>query len=73
MKNLIAMLLALSVAACAAAPRPFAGPDPSNPSARVAAVSYRSTIGSFTSQRPAEPAPWGQRNERVAPQPKSDQ
>jgi hypothetical protein len=67
-------LLALLLAGCADAPRlPVAGPDPSDPGARAPRVGYRSTIGSYKSQRPVEPAPWGEQNERVAPRPKSGQ
>ena len=73
MKTLAALSLALLAAACAELPRPFSGPDPADATARVAALSYRSTIGSYASQRPAEPAPWREQNERVAPQPKSGQ
>jgi hypothetical protein len=59
--------------ACADAPRtPVAEPDPSDPGARSPRVDYRSTIGSYKSQRPVDPAPWGTQNERVAPAPKSD-
>jgi hypothetical protein len=67
-------LLALLLAGCTDAPRlPVAGPDPSDPGARAPRVGYRSTIGSYKSQRPVEPAPWGEQNERVAPRPKSGQ
>lgn len=67
MKSFIAAALASMVAACTVPPRPFSGPDPADPGARVAAVSYRSTTGSYTSQRPVKPAPWREQNERVAP------
>jgi len=49
------------------------GADPADPSARTARVGYRSTIAPYTPLRPAVPAPWRERNERVAPQPKSGQ
>jgi hypothetical protein len=29
-------------------------------------------LGGYVSQRPVEPAPWRERNERVAPQPRSE-
>lgn len=62
--------VALLIAGCAAAPPlPLAGPDPADPGARVPGVDYRSTLGGYRSQRPAEPAPWGEQNERVAPAP----
>jgi hypothetical protein len=67
--------LALLLAGCADAPRsPVAGePDPTDPAARVPRVDYRSTVGTYKSQRPVEPAPWGEQNERVTPAPKSGQ
>lgn len=66
-------LLALLAAACTAPTQPFHGPDPSDPQVQVSAVGYRSTIGSYTSQRPVEPLPWREQNERVAPRLKSGQ
>jgi hypothetical protein len=51
----------------------LAGADPADPAARTARVGYRSTIAPYTPLRPAVPAPWRERNERVAPQPKSGQ
>src|SRR5947208_14560457 len=67
--------LAALLAGCADAPRsPVAGgPDPADPAARAPRVDYRSTIGAYKSQRPVEPAPWGEQNERVTPAPKSGQ
>jgi hypothetical protein len=59
------------LAACAAAPAAtVAGPDPSSPDARVPSTSYRTTIGSYQRQRPVEPSPWIEQNQRVTPQPK---
>jgi hypothetical protein len=51
-------------------PSPLAGPDPADPAARGRPVEYRSTVAPYTSQRPVEPAPWGEQNQRVAPAPK---
>ena len=67
--------LAIGVAATIpAASSAFAtGTDPADPSARTAHTGYRSTIAPYTPLRPAVPAPWRERNERVAPQPKSGQ
>jgi hypothetical protein len=45
-----------------------AGSDPSNPGDRAPRVDYRSTVGSYKSQRPVEPAPWGEQSQRVTPQ-----
>jgi len=52
---------------------PLASADPADPAARVARVGYRPTIAPYTSLRPATPAPWRERNDGVAPQPKQDQ
>lgn len=73
MKFIAVGLLASFVAGCAAPAQPFRTADPSDPQARVSAVGYRSTTGSYASQRPVEPTPWREQNERVAPQPKSGQ
>ena len=71
---LLLLLLAPLTHGCSGAPpAPLAAADPSDPGARAPPVGYRSTIGSYKSQRPVEPAPWGEQNERVAPRPKSDQ
>jgi hypothetical protein len=59
------------LAACAVAPAaPVAGPDPASPDVRVPLTNYRSTIGSYQRQRPVEPMPWIEQNQRVTPQPK---
>jgi len=64
------LLLAGVIQGCAAKPlAPFAGPDPSDATARIPAVSYHSTIGFFATQRPVEPATWKKVNEFVAPAP----
>jgi hypothetical protein len=64
--------LALLLAGCIDAPRaPVAGADPSDPGARAPRVDYRSTLGSYKSQRPVEHGPWGEQNRSVAPQPTS--
>ena len=61
------MLAALANACTAPPPLPVAGPDPSDPSARTRPVGYRSTIAPYETQRPVEPKPWEQQNERVGP------
>jgi hypothetical protein len=68
-----AIVAAGLLSACLPASYARAGHDPADPTARVAAVRYRSTIAPYTSLRPSTPAPWRQRNESVTPQPKSDQ
>ena len=62
--------LGLLMASCMTQPTPYAGPDPSDPKIPVPAVRYRSPIARHTSQRPVEPAPWREQNERVAPAPR---
>jgi hypothetical protein len=64
-------LSATVLQACSASTAsPWRGPDPSDPSVRVAPASYRSTAGTYASGRPVDPRPWRGQNERVAPQPK---
>jgi len=71
---LLPFALAFFTHGCSGAPpAPLTAADPSDPGARAPPVGYRSTIGSYKSQRPVEPAPWGEQNERVAPRPKSGQ
>jgi hypothetical protein len=60
---------ALALSGCMPATTQVAGADPA---AKVARAGYRSTIAPYTSLRPAAPAPWRERNESVAPQPKQD-
>ncbi|NWG25260.1 MAG: hypothetical protein HXY30_12760 [Pseudorhodoplanes sp.] len=69
MKFLVAAL-ALLLAACKPLTSLDPGADPAEPDARVAPVAYRSTLGSYVSQRPVDPADWRQQNERIAPQPR---
>ena len=64
--------MALALTGCAPATVPQAGRDPADPAARVASAGYRSTITPYESLRPAMPAPWRDRNDTVAPQPKPD-
>ena len=58
------------LSACSATTLPGAAPHPADPAARVPAASYRSVTSGYTSQRPVEPLPWRERNERVRPQDK---
>jgi len=61
----------LLTAACAAPPpAPSAGTDPADPRVHVPPAAYRSVTGSYRSQRPVEPRPWDEQNERVTPAPK---
>ncbi len=63
--------IVLAATGCTPATTHLAGADPANPAANVAGVGYRSTVAPYISVRPATPAPWGTRNDSVAPQPKS--
>ena len=56
-----------ALAGCSTPPRPLAGLDPSDPNARVPATAYRPVLRGYVSQRPVEPAPWREQNDRVAP------
>jgi hypothetical protein len=63
--------LCLFTAACFATPEwPLAGPDPSDPKARVRASTYQPVLSGYTSQRPVDPAPWREQMDRVAPAPR---
>jgi hypothetical protein len=67
------VVTALTLAGCMPTTVPLAGADPADSGAKVAGVGYRSTIAPYTSLRPTAPSSWRERNERVAPAPKSDQ
>ncbi|MDH2343298.1 hypothetical protein [Bradyrhizobium sp. SSUT77] len=64
--------VALALSGCVPATTQVAGADPADPASKVARAGYRSAIAPYTSLRPATPAPWRERNENVAPQPKQD-
>jgi hypothetical protein len=64
-----AMVASLTGACAMTAPAPLAGSDPANPSARVPALKYRSTLGTYSSQRPVEPSPPTESNGAGTPQP----
>jgi hypothetical protein len=67
--QLVALGGLLLTAACTSAPPSLqSGPDPSDPDVRVAPAAYRSAFSGYSNPRPAEPKPWQQRNERVAPE-----
>jgi hypothetical protein len=71
--RIVAALMAVTcLSACGPVTPQLAGNDPADPTAKVAAVGYRSTIAPYTSLRPATPAPWGGRNDGDAPPPKAD-
>ena len=58
--------LAANLAGCLPATVPVSGADPADPAARVANVTYRSTIAPYTSLRPTASAPWRDRNDGAA-------
>ena len=64
--------IALALSGCMPATTRMVVADPADPAAKVARASYRSTIAPYSSLRPATPAPWRDRNDAVAPQPKQD-
>lgn len=65
-------LAPLALSGCMPATTQIASADPADPAAKVARAGYRSTIAPYTSLRPAAPAPWRERNDGAAPQPKQD-
>ncbi|SFJ37551.1 hypothetical protein [Bradyrhizobium sp. Gha] len=65
-------VIALALSGCIPATTQVASADPADPAAKVARVDHRSSIAPYTSLRPATPAPWRDRNDAVAPQPKQD-
>jgi hypothetical protein len=68
-----ALLAIGGVVSGCAVPMSLTGQDPADPGAKVAGVGYRSTVTPYTSLRPATPSSWRERNESVAPSPKSGQ
>ena len=66
----LSILAAFADGCTAPPPSPFAGHNPSDPSVRTPAVRDGSTVAPYVSRRPADPVPWSQQNEQVAPPPK---
>lgn len=64
-------VVALALGGCAAQTASLVGADPADPGARVAGVSYRSTVAPYTSLRPTTPSGWKEQNQRVTRSPKS--
>ena len=66
-----ALVLAALVSGCAGAPpAPIAGAHPADPQAHVRPAAYQPVIGAYTRERPRDPAPWREKNERVTPEEK---
>jgi hypothetical protein len=63
-------MLAAALADCSQTPQRITGPDPSDPRSPARTVAYRSVIEPYASQRPVEPSPWRDQNDRIAPAPK---
>jgi hypothetical protein len=64
---------ALTLGGCMPVAVPLADADPADPGAKVAGVGYHSTIAPYARLRPTAPSSWREKNERVAPAPKSNQ
>lgn len=60
---LIGMLAGCTVARIA----PLVVADPSDPNVPVRSARYSSVIAGYVSQRPVNPKPWREQNERVTP------
>lgn len=67
MRSLLGLLAVLSLAACAPPPDLLAGPDPADPTARVAPVRYAPVLAGTVSHDVVEPRPWADSNAAVAP------
>jgi starvation-inducible outer membrane lipoprotein len=64
----LAPVVALFLAGCASAPSPMlAQGDPADAQTPVRQVTYRPVTAGYQSQRPVEPRPWREQNDRVAP------
>ena len=57
----------VSLAGCIPTDGTLVGADPADPTARVAAVGYRSTVAPYTRLRPTTPQAWRELNDRAAP------
>ncbi len=66
----VAVTLAALAAGCGAAPPVLAERDASDPGAKAPPVAYRPAIEPYTPQRPVEPAPWQEQNQRITPAPR---
>lgn len=64
-------LTAMILGGCSVPLAPLGSADPADPGAKVAGVSYRSTIAPYDSLRPTTPSGWKEQNQSVARPPKS--
>ena len=61
-------VLVTALQGCTGAPAAQAvPPDAANPRARTAPAAYQPVTRGYKSQRPTDPLPWRERNERVTP------
>lgn len=68
LKSAAALLAVLLLAACTASPAvTLAQGDPADPAAAARPAAYRPVTAGYQSQRPVEPRPWREQNDRVAP------
>lgn len=61
-----ASLIVGTVHGCAPVPPPFIAPEPFDVGMPAPATHYRSTIGSYISQRPVQPGSWKEQNAQLA-------
>jgi hypothetical protein len=67
-KLFVAAFAALALTGCAAAPPPLlVQGNPADAKSPVRPVAYRPVTAGYQSQRPVEPRPWRDQNDRVAP------
>lgn len=71
MKPIFVAAVAALLAGCAA-PKLIGNPDPSDAAAAVPATRYV-PLAAGADYGPVEPAPWKERNQRVAPMPRAPQ
>lgn len=68
LKSAVLLFSVSLLAGCSAASAPMlAQADPADAGASVRPVAYRPVTAGYESQRPVEPRPWREQNDRVAP------
>ena len=67
MKTFVVMAVAVTLSACSSPPVIGVGADPSDPSASVPRLRYIPVTAGTVDFRPADPKPWIERNDSVAP------
>lgn len=61
-----ASLIVGAAQGCAPIPPPLVAPEPFDAGAPAPATYYRSTVGSYVSQRPIQPGSWKEQNAQLA-------